>query len=94
MVVSKTRAWRRKWITYERNTLSLREEEEDERSTHSRKDTKENVGAIAKMGKHVWSDLTDNEVVHPVRRSTERDSIWSVRHGPDLCNDDPSTWTP
>jgi len=95
MVVSKQHAC--KWSsdeTYERNALGLREEKEDKRSAHGSEDTEEDIGAITKMRKHIRGDLADDEVVHPVGRSTERDTVRTVGHGPDLCDDDPSTRTP
>jgi hypothetical protein len=46
------------------------------------------------MLKHIRGNLTHNEIVHPVRRGPKRYTIWTVGHGPDLCDDDPCTWTP
>ena len=54
-------------VTYKRETLGLREEEEeDERRAHGRENTKEDVRSVAQMRQHVWCDLTNDEVVHPV----------------------------
>jgi len=53
-------------VTYKRKTLGLREEEEDERRAHGRENTKEDVRSVAQMRQHVWCDLANDEVVHPV----------------------------
>ena len=46
------------------------------------------------MRQHIGCDLTDDEVVHPVGRGTESDTIWTVGHGPDLSDDDPRARSP
>lgn len=46
------------------------------------------------MLKHVWGNLANDEVVHPVGRGTKCDTIRTVGHGPDLRNDNPCTWAP
>jgi hypothetical protein len=53
-------------VTYKRKTLGLWEEEEDERRAHGRENTKEDVRSVAQMRQHVWCDLANDEVVHPV----------------------------
>jgi hypothetical protein len=53
-------------VTYKRKTLGLREEEEDERRAHSCENTEEDVRSVAQMRQHVWCDLANDEVVHPV----------------------------
>lgn len=41
-----------------------------------------------------YTDLSDNEVVHPVARSAQGNTIRSVRERPDLGDDNPGAWTP
>lgn len=44
--------------------------------------------------KHVRCNLTDDEVVHPVGRSAESDTVRALADWPDLSDDDPSARSP
>lgn len=47
-------------------TLGFWNEEPDEEGPEEGEKTEEDVGAVWHGSKHVWGDLTDDEVVHPV----------------------------
>ncbi len=53
-----------------RQSLGLRDVEPDESGAHKREETKYDVGAVCDTTKHIWCDLADNEIVHPVEGGT------------------------
>lgn len=74
--------------------LGLWDKEGDKESTHEGEETEENVSSVLQILKHIWSDLTDDKVAHPVGRSTESDTLSTVGKWPDLSNQNPGTWSP
>jgi len=72
-------------------SLCLRNVKPDESGTNPDEDTEEDKCAIAHVSDHFWRNLANNEVVHPVRRSSKSDTIWTSRKRPDFGNDDPCT---
>ena len=78
----------------EGKTLGLWNEEPDEEGADEGEDAEEDIGAVGHAGEHVGGDLTDYEVVHPVGRGSESDAVWTAGNWPDLCDDDPGTWSP
>ena len=74
--------------------LRLRHEEPDKRRSNERQKTKEDVCAVRDILKKIRRNLSNDEVVHPVTRATERGTVWTCADGPDLSDQDPRTRAP
>lgn len=74
---------------FEGKTLGLGNHEEDEGGGEETDDTEEDEGAVVHGFDHVGSGLSDSEVVEPVRRGTDRDTLCSDTEGEDFSDEDP-----
>jgi len=59
----------------ESKPFGLRDEEQDEESSHNGKQAEEDKRAIANVLKHRRSNLSNNEVVHPIGRSCDGETL-------------------
>lgn len=49
---------------------------------------------LTHSSQHVWCNLSDDEIVHPVGRGAQGDTVWTLGNRPDFCDDDPGTGAP
>ena len=68
-------------------TLGLGDEEPDESCSERSDESEQDISSVCDALEEIGSDLTDDEVVHPVRRATERGTIWTSGQRPDFCRD-------
>ena len=78
----------------ETQALRLGHKEPDEGRSNERDHTKENVCSVGDVFEEIRGDLSNDEVVHPVGRATERSTVWASADGPDLSNQNPCARSP
>lgn len=78
----------------ERQPLRLGHDEPDKGSAQHRQAPEEDVRPVGDLLQHVGRHLPDDEVVHPVRRRAQGDSIGPRAEGPDLRHEDPGAGAP
>lgn len=76
---------------FQSETLGLGDHEEDESGGEETHDAEENEGAVVHGADHVGGGLSDGEVVEPVRRGTDRNTLCSDTEREDFGNEDPCT---
>ena len=76
---------------FQSQTLGFRDHEEDEGGGEETHDAEEDEGAVVHGSDHVRGGLSDSEVVEPVRRGTDGDTLCSDTEREDFGNEDPCT---
>jgi hypothetical protein len=76
---------------FKSETLGLGDHEEDEGGSQETDDTEEDEGAVVHGSDHVRGGLSDGEVVEPVRRGTDGNTLCSDTEREDFGNEDPCT---
>ena len=79
---------------FQRQPLRLRHKEPNKRPPSKRQKPKENKSPKRNLLQHNRRDLANNEIRHPIRGRTKRDTVSAIRQGPHLANDDPGARTP
>jgi hypothetical protein len=74
---------------FKSETLSLGDHEEDEGGGKETHDSEEDEGTVVHVLDHVGGGLSDGEVVEPVRRGTDRDTLCSDTEREDFSDEDP-----
>jgi hypothetical protein len=76
---------------FQSEALGLGDHEEDEGSGEETHDAEEDEGTVVHRADHVGGGLTDGEVVEPVRRGTDGDTLCSDTEREDFGNENPCT---
>jgi hypothetical protein len=76
---------------FQSEALSFGDHEEDEAGSEETDDTEEDEGAVVHGSDHVRGGLSDGEVVEPVRRGTDGNTLCSDTEREDFGNKDPCT---
>lgn len=69
-------------------TLGLGDEEPDESCSKRGDETEQDISSVCDALEEIGSDLTNDEVVHPVGRATESGTIWTSGQRPDFCRNE------
>jgi hypothetical protein len=75
----------------ESESLGLGNEEPDKCGSERGEAPEQDVCAVLDLLQHVWRDLSDDEVVHPVGRSPKGNAIGASAERPNLGDENPGT---
>jgi hypothetical protein len=79
---------------FQSETLGLGDHEEDEAGREETHDTEEDECAVVHRADHIRGSLSDGEVVEPVGRGTDGDTLGSDTEREDFGNENPCTGSP